>query len=365
MRVHPVLPPATGAQSWTVLDDDFEPVEPIEAYLAHLAALERSPNTIRAYAFSLKLFFEFLARRALAWDAAGIEDIAWFLAWLRVPAQGVILLNASAARRRETTVNRHLAAVFGFYDFHVRRGVRVASELVDWRRTARGAYKPFLDQVGGRARTVPRRPVRLRVPRRVPATLTREQITTLLDACNHLRDRLLVSLMAETGMRVGQVLGLRHEDVVSRECTVRIVPRDGNANGARTKGRDEVAIPISAGVARLYSEYLFDEYGDLDSDYVFVNLFAPPRGRPLRYGAVAGLVERLRARTGIHFNVHMLRHSAASEMIRRGVPIEVVSKMLTHASVTTTSQTYVHLGVEDLRAELIRAGACLAPGPAR
>jgi len=87
-----------------------------------------------------------------------------------------------------------------------------------------------------------------------------------------------------------------------------------------------------------------------------VNLFAPPVGRPLRYSAVAGLVDRLRARTGIDFNLHMLRHSAASEMIRAGVAIEVVSKMLTHANVTTTSQTYVHLDVEDLRAELARAG---------
>jgi len=94
----------------------------------------------------------------------------------------------------------------------------------------------------------------------------------------------------------------------------------------------------------------------VDSDYVFVNLFAAPVGRPLRYSAVAGLVERLRAKTGIDFSLHVLRHSAASEMIRAGVPIEVVSKMLTHANVATTSQTYVHLGVEDLRAELARAG---------
>jgi integrase len=115
---------------------------------------------------------------------------------------------------------------------------------------------------------------------------------------------------------------------------------------------------VSGGLVRLYSRYLlFDEYGDIDSDYVFVNLFSPPIGRPLRYSAVQSLVERLRSRTGISFSLHLLRHSAASDMIRRGVPIEIVSKMMTHASVTTTSQTYVHLGVEDLRAELTRAGA--------
>jgi integrase/recombinase XerD len=342
--------------SWTVVDDGFEPVEPAEAYLAHLEAIERSPNTVRAYASSLRLWFEHLARRDVAWDMVGLDDVGRFVSWLRSPAEGVIVIDAGVSRLAATTVNRHLAAVFGLYDFHARRGVRVAGELVDWRRAGRGSYKPFLEGVGGRSRRGPRRPVRLRPSRHLPETLTAEQVAVLLGACEHLRDRFLIALLAETAMRIGQALGLRHADVVSRERTVRIVPRADNANGARAKCRDQHEIPVSAGLVRLYTEYLFDEYGDVDSDYVFVNLFAPPVGSPLRYSAVAGLVCRLRARTGIDFRLHMLRHSAASEMIRAGVPIEVVSKMLTHANIATTSQTYVHLGVEDLRAELTKAG---------
>ncbi|MGH3848103.1 MAG: tyrosine-type recombinase/integrase [Pseudonocardiaceae bacterium] len=358
LSVQTVVMPGTGARSVTVVGADFEPIEPIESYLAHLVALERSPNTVRAYATSLKLFFEFLVGRGLAWEDVRLDEVGRFLSWLRSPAEGVILLDATAARRSAATVNRHLAAVFGLYDFQLRRGVAVATELVSWRRGGRGSsYKPFLDQVGGRSRRVARRPVRLKVPRHLPETLSAEEITALLDACEHLRDRFLLALLAETGMRVGQALGLRHGDFVSRQATVRIVPRPDNTNGARAKCRDTVAIPVSAGLVRLYSRYLFDEYGDIDSDYVFVNLFASPIGRPLRYSAVVSLVERLRSRTGVAFSLHLLRHSAASDMIRRGVPIEIVSKMLTHASVTTTSQTYVHLGVEDLRAALTRAGA--------
>ena len=99
------------------------------------------------------------------------------------------------------------------------------------------------------------------------------------------------------------------------------------------------------------------EYGGLDCDYVFVNLWSAPVRRPLRYGAVAKLVRRLRARTGIEFTPHTLRHSRATELIRAGVAIEVVSKLLTHRSVSATSEAYVHLDVEDLRSELVRAGA--------
>src|SRR5664279_6041022 len=58
---------------------------------------------------------------------------------------------------------------------------------------------------------------------------------------------------------------------------------------------------MSAGLVRLYTAYMFDEFAECDSDYVFVNLFAEPYGRPLRYQAVPQLVQRLRARTGISF----------------------------------------------------------------
>ena len=49
MLVQRVVMPLTGALSWTVLDDSGELVEPVESYLAYLSALERSPNTQRAY----------------------------------------------------------------------------------------------------------------------------------------------------------------------------------------------------------------------------------------------------------------------------------------------------------------------------
>lgn len=355
MLVHKVVA-SGGGVSWTVVDERFDPVEPVEAYLAHLEVLERSPNTLRAYASSLRLFFEFLGAAGVAWDEVGVDELGRFVGWLRRRDGEVAVPIDAGPARAASTVNRHLAAVFSFYDFHARRGVATAAGLVEWRRGGRGAYRPFLEGVGGRSRRSARRPVRLRGQRRLPETLEPEQVAAVLGACEHLRDRLLIATLAETGMRVGQVLGLRHCDVVSREKTVRIVPRADNANGARAKCRDVAEIPVSGPLMRLYSEYLFDEYGDIDSDYVFVNLFAAPVGRPLGYSAVAGLVGRLRARTGIDFSLHMLRHTAASEWIRSGVPIEVVSKLLTHANVATTSGTYVHLDVEDLRAELAKAG---------
>jgi len=344
--VQRVLMPASGRESWTLLGDDGEVVESAERYLAYLAAVERSPHTVRAYAISLKLWFEFLQHTATSWDEVGVEDVARFVAWLRAPAANVIVLADGSGVRGPATVNRYLAGVFGFYDHHARTGLGVAAELVSWRRMSRGSYKPFLHHVT-KGRPIPVRPVKLHVPRRAPRTLA---------ACEHLRDRFLLSLLAETGMRAGQALGLRHCDFVSRRREVRIVPRADNANGARAKLRSAAVVPVSAPLVRLYSEYMHVEYGGIDSDYVFVNLFGGQVGGAMTYSAVHQLIGRIAARTGIGFTAHMLRHSHATDMVRRGVPIEVVARLLTHRSSTTTSQAYVHLDAADIREALRRAG---------
>ena len=98
------------------------------------------------------------------------------------------------------------------------------------------------------------------------------------------------------------------------------------------------------------------EYGDLDCDYVFVNLFAAPRGQAMTYSAACDLVVRLRARVGFDFDPHWLRHCMATRALRDGVPLEVVSKLLGHSSTTVTEQVYGHLTVEDARKALEAAG---------
>ena len=129
-----------------------------------------------------------------------------------------------------------------------------------------------------------------------------------------------------------------------------------NDNGARAKGGRTRTIPASAELMRLYADYLNNEYGALDSDYVFVNLWGRPHGHPLSYPAVYDLVTRLRRSTGISFGPHLFRHTYATWLLRRGAGMESVKELLGHASVTTTIDTYGHLSVEDARRTLEAAG---------
>jgi integrase/recombinase XerD len=106
----------------------------------------------------------------------------------------------------------------------------------------------------------------------------------------------------------------------------------------------------------MYADYLTAEYGSLDSDYVFVNLWGRHHGRPMSYPAVYDLVARLRVITGVAFGPHHFRHTYATGLLRRGAGMESVQQLLGHASVTTTIDTYGHLTVEDARRTLQAAG---------
>lgn len=363
MRVQRVLMQDSEFESWTLLGDDHMPVEPVERFLAYLASIEKSPNTIKAYAHDLKDWLTYLDGRRLDWRCATLEDVAGFVAWLRLPPAGrggkVAVLPIVEQHCSAASVNRKLAALTSFCEFHVRHGVELAGLLVTMapagrRRGSATSYKPFLHHVT-KNKPERRRVIKLKASRPQPKVLTAQQAQTILDACDHLRDRLLFALMLDTGVRIGEALGLRHEDLEIAERTVTVRPRH-NDNGARAKAGIARTIPASAELMRLYADYLNREYGALDSDYVFVNLWAQPHGRPLTYPAVYDLVLRLRKRTGIFFEPHQYRHTYATWLLRRGAGMESVKELLGHASITTTIDTYGHLTVEDARRSVEAAG---------
>lgn len=359
MLVVKVVSPLSSRESFTVLGEDDVPVAPVERYLKYLTDIERSPNTIKAYAHDLKDWFTFLGGRGLDWRSVSLEDVGAFVAWLRLPTAlrqgGIAVLPAVEHHCGESTVNRKLSALAAFYLHAVRDGIDVGELLTTWQiGGSRGGWKPFLHHIS-KHMPRPRRTVSLTAPKKLPRVLTPGEVQTLLDACGRLRDRFLLALLYDTGMRIGEALGLRHSDIAAAERQVTVCRRD-NDNRARAKSLTSRTVPVSAELIRLYADYLHAEYGDLDSDYVFVNLWGRPHGHPLTYGAVYDLVRRLRRRTDIGFDPHWLRHTAATRMLRDGIGLEVVAKLLGHANVTVTAATYGHLNVEDARKAMEHAG---------
>jgi integrase/recombinase XerD len=362
-RVQRLRASGTGAVSFTVVGSDGLPVEAVEVFLAHLAAVGRSPNTVAAYAHDLRDFVEWLDQVGCDFRALSLEGLTGFFEWLgrpvaaRVP--GVFMLPGTPAAVEPATLVRKRAALASFYRFHARRDAAVPAllgALAGPRAT--GPFVPMLVHTRrGRLGSDAYSPVRIALAGKPSATLSDVQVARLVAGCRRRRDRFLLVLLDQTGLRLGEALGLRHADLRLRAGEIAVVPRDNNVNGVRVKGLKARVVPAGPVVFDAYADYMEAEYGSLDCDWVFVNLFRPPVGAPMTAGAVAKLVTRLRQRTGIvEFSPHALRHGYATRLLRAGVPMEVVAELLGHASPTTTAQTYAHLEVEDHRRALVTAG---------
>jgi site-specific recombinase XerC len=241
--------PDSGAESWTVLGDDHAPVEPVERWLAYLTVIERSPNTIKGYAHDLKDWFGFLQQRDLDWRRVQLEDLGGFLAWLRPPPEargGRVLVLPSVERHcSQASVNRKLSALAGFYQFHARHGVEGCELLIGLRPGGRqgGSWRPLLYHLA-KHQPQRRRTVKLPAPKRQPRVLTARQVQAILDACDHLRDRLLFAVLFDSGMRIGEALGLRHEDLAIAERQVRVTrgsTTTGPGSRAGCRGRSRSA----------------------------------------------------------------------------------------------------------------------------
>ncbi|MCA1679652.1 MAG: site-specific integrase [Actinobacteria bacterium] len=345
--------PALAIESFTVIGPDLRPVAVVDEYLGWLTANERSPNTVEAYAHDLRAFWTFLDEHGLAWDRVGVMELAEFAAWARRPARNVIVVADDAARLSPRTVNRMLTGVVGFYELQARRGSTLAKDLIVQTRSGRGAYKPFLH---GIARSRPRgRAVRLPESKALPKTLTLEQVAAVIDAQERLRDRFLFALLASTGMRIGQALGLRHEDIVAWERRITIKARANADRRARSKGAAEGSVPVGGELMRLWSDYMHEEYGDMDSDFVFVNLWGGQIGCPLTYKNVDKIVQRTRRKVGFAFTPHQFRHTYATLAYRDGVALEVIGALLMHRSPSSTL-VYTHPTADDLRTALAERG---------
>ena len=344
--------PDSGKVHYTVIGDDHLPVEPVMEYLNYILIKNMSPNTVKSYATHLLLFWQFLKEYELEWEKVDMTELSEFLHWLQYgKRQNIVHLVAPKPRRTGKTVNLILGAVSRFYVYQGRLGNVKELPLYKHVSTRRGDIKPFLAHLG----TKPTKVSELHVQEEesTKETLTKEEIRILVDSCKTVRDKFLLCLLEETGMRIGQALGLRHEDIQSQDNIIKIVPRQNNVNGARCKSKVRYQVDVPVELMALYVEYL-DECMDYDSDYVFINLSRGKVGEPMNMNAVNSLFGSLRKRTGIYVTPHMFRHTHATDTItNKKIPnaLIVAQRRLGHQTIGTTLNIYGHITPEYIREE--------------
>ena len=199
--------------------------------------MNRSSKTLRTYAHNLKLYWEYLERYCIAWNSITLEQLSEFIHWLRRPEYDlkVVSIESQTAKRREPTINNIMSTVCQFIDYHQRLD-NIESDIdttVERPPTAR-KFKDLLYHIN-KSKPFEGRFLRVKEPKTFPGCLTTEQVKTLINACNNRREKLLISLLYESGIRIGEALGLRHEDIISNgKCNqIKIVSRANNHAVAR------------------------------------------------------------------------------------------------------------------------------------
>jgi site-specific recombinase XerD len=358
-----------------VIDENLVPIAPLERFLAHERAVGASPNTVRAYATALAQWWNHLARISRPWDSVDESTVRTFIRFLQTGVEpGTMQIGQPQIVRTPATINARLGAIQAFYKHAETFGiVQPMSVLFGPSTTRRAKYVPMLDGIAP-SRTVATRTFKVTETRQQrPPVLRPEHIRSILDGCAvqdadgrwtgglaGLRDRLLFAVLAETGMRLGEALSLRHVDMRVGQGShpyVHIVPRQDHPHGARVKRRTVCELVISDELESLYSAYVWElfeagidvEIADVNASFIFVNVSAEPRFQPLRVESVYRRVRQLNTKCPTlpaRWSPHWLRHTHATALLLEGTPFHVVQRRLGHADVQTTLNTYAWVDSE-------------------
>jgi len=178
-----------------------------------------------------------------------------------------------------------------------------------------------------------------------PHHLTADELTRVLAVCDgdqpaRVRDRAMVLLLARLGLRAGDVVHLRLTDLDWEQGTIQVTG----------KGRYQVRLPLAQEVGEAVLRYLATRPRVPETDRVFLTTIAPVA--PLRSSdAVSSVVARAFQRAGIHIarpGAHVLRHTAATEMLRHGVSLDHIGLVLRHRSLDMSAY-YAKVDITTLR----------------
>jgi len=181
-----------------------------------------------------------------------------------------------------------------------------------------------------------------RIPKRLPPRLSREDARRLLRAAstsrNPSRDRAILLLLFDCGVRAGELIGLRVKDVDFESRTVRVIGKD----------QEERVVPISDTTARALKEYLNGRSNSLD-DSLFLS--ARTRG-PMTVSGLRQILKRLARVAGLTRSVypHLLRHTFAYMWVKEGGNLEKLRRIMGHSRLETTG-IYASALQEDVEEE--------------
>ena len=214
---------------------------------------------------------------------------------------------------------------------------------------------------------MPKNTLKSKIPQVIPKTISEKDFKKYLGVVNLLRDKIILLTLKEGGLRSGELLGVKLEDIDYGEQGIHIRFRPDNENGSRAKagyGRDRF-VHLPPDLIVLIDRYISSDWVNSDpiTDFLFVvvNSNNPvDNGKPMKKSTLTSILNHYNKKTGIKLNTHKLRHTHVTELAReyisKGEPInwKFIQERIGHKDVATTMGTYAHLNAEDHKKEYQR-----------
>jgi len=329
-----------GLCRYRLIDGEGNEIKPLNQFLDATAIRGLSERTLRTYAYALLSLWKWMGGASLSINGLTELHLADYIRHLREDAE-------KTCPPAPRSINLRLQVARSLYRFCTQR------ELPKAAGTPIEAVPIFVQpsRIGTRASPRLGRPaLRVKVPRHLVVPLKREEVQCFFESFRTHRDLALAGLMLFSGLRSREVLSLHIKDMGLLQEEMRVYG----------KGDKDRVLPLAPYVRSAVAAYLELERPETDHDYLFVNLKGPSRGSPMTAAGLREIFRYHRKRSGVQkANPHRLRHTFAADMVREGMSLPVLMRLMGHSSIEMTMR-YINLSAEDVRAEFERAVRRLA-----
>jgi integrase/recombinase XerC/integrase/recombinase XerD len=287
--------------------------EHLERYIRHKWRLNHKPSTLRNSFNSSRLFLEFYGK--------------------------------SGKREIEKVERTDLE---GFVEHEQDRGLRISS--VRTRLAYLIAFLHFLMEQDVISASVLKRGIRLKLPETLPRAIHPADVRKLISVIGNVRDRALILLLLRTGIRIGEALGLRLNDLDVQDRKVHLFQGEKNSMGR--------VVYLSGDALFALKRWLRER--DKGKEFLFYGqsgghlCYSTGRNLFIKYLHKAGLDQK-------GYTIHRLRHTCASELLNAGMRLECVQQLLGHQDIEVTRR-YARLTDATREQEYFRAMAVIEKG---
>lgn len=329
--------------------------------MKHLVVTGCSINTVDTICYHLKAYYEWLALVGMTYiDVVGnkslnnkgaYENLSDFKFWLKYPDYNkkIVPLGGYRQARKTSTVNQIISAVSMFYEFLSAIG-EIDKPALYLEMKNNKSSSNFLNELFMKKEKRIKNLLIEKAPEEKIEFITHEQYEKCWMKCTCRRNKIIIGLAYEGGLRKSEILGLWIEDMREiHKGKIYITKHYDPENPTFLKYNSEGITFVSDRLRDEIISYMNEDLFGIDTNYLLINFKkGNAQHKHMTATNINDIVTALGNRAGIkNLHLHMFRHGIAVHMLQQGIPMVAIKDKLRHKHLETTSAVYAKYTIDD------------------